>query len=134
LTVQAIKQGQFWRFLAAGGAAATANFGSRFLFSLWVPYEWAIVLAFLVGLTVGFVLMRGFVFNAYGKPFASQVAIFLAVNLFALLQTFLVSVALDRWVLPSLGVVSGVDALAHLVGVLVPVVTSYFGHRMATFK
>jgi putative flippase GtrA len=92
------------------------------------------VLAFLVGLTVGFVLMRGFVFNAYGKPFTSQVAIFLVVNLFALLQTFLVSVALDRWVLPSLGVVSGVDALAHLVGVLVPVVTSYFGHRMATFK
>lgn len=132
--MQAIKQRQFLRFLAAGGAAATANFGSRFLFSLWVPYEWAIVLAFLVGLTVGFVLMRGFVFNAHSKPFASQVAIFLAVNLFALLQTFLVSVALDRWVLPSLGVVSGVDALAHLVGVLVPVVTSYFGHRLATFK
>jgi putative flippase GtrA len=118
----------------AGGAAAAANFGSRFLFSLWVRYEWAIVLAFLVGLTVGFLLMRGYVFNASGKPFGRQAAIFLAVNLFALLQTLLVSVALDRWVLPSLGVVSRTEALAHMVGVLVPMVTSYFGHRMATFK
>jgi hypothetical protein len=56
------------------------------------------------------------------------------VNLFALLQTLLASVALARWVLPSLGVVSRAEALAHLVGVLVPTVTSYFGHRMITFK
>ena len=118
----------------AGGAAAAANFGSRFLFSLWVRYEWAIVLAFLVGLTVGFLLMRGYVFNASGKSFWRQAALFLAVNLFALLQTLLVSVALDRWVLPFLGVVSRTEALAHMVGVLVPMVTSYYGHRMATFK
>ena len=125
---------QFWRFLFAGGAAAASNFGSRFLFSLWVRYEWAIVLAFLVGLTVGFVLMRGYVFNAADKPFGPQAAIFVAVNLLALLQTLLVSVALDRWVLPFLGLVSHAEAVAHLFGVSVPLVTSYFGHRMASFK
>jgi putative flippase GtrA len=125
---------QFWRFLAAGGVAAAANFGSRFIFSLWVRYEWAIVLAFLVGLTAGFWLMRGYVFNARDKPLGRQVIIYLAVNLLALLQTLLVSVALDRWLLPALGVVSRTEALAHLVGVLVPIVTSYFGHRMGTFK
>jgi len=123
-----------WRFLLAGGAAAAANYGSRFLFSRWVRYEWAIVLAYLLGMTVAFVLMRGYVFNAGDKPPGRQVAIFVAVNLFALLQTLLVSVALVRWVLPSMGVVSRTEAIAHLVGVLVPVVTSYFGHRMLTFK
>jgi putative flippase GtrA len=127
-------QKQFLRFLVAGGAAAAANFGSRFLFSLWVRYEWAIVLAFFVGLTVGFLLMRSYVFNAGGKPLGRQAVFFLAVNLFALLQTLLVSVALDRWLLPFLGVISETEALAHMVGVLVPMVTSYFGHRMATFK
>jgi len=44
------------------------------------------------------------VFNAYRQPFASQAAIFLAVNLFGVAATFLVSVALDRCVRPSLGV------------------------------
>ena len=117
-------QKQFWRFLAAGGVAAAANFGSRFLFSLWVRYEWAIVFAYLVGMIVAFLLMRCFVFDAGGRPPARQAAIFVAVNLFALLQTLLVSIALARWVS---------EAIAHLVGVMVPVVTSYFGHRLLTF-
>jgi putative flippase GtrA len=125
---------QFLRFLLAGGAAAAANYGSRFVFSLWLRYEWAIVLAFLVGLAVGFVLMRAYVFNAQDKALGPQVAKFLAVNLFALMQTLLVSVALARWVLPVMGVVSHTEALGHLAGVLVPTVTSYFGHRLATFK
>ena len=65
-----------------------------------MPYEWAIVFAFLVGLTVGFLLMRGYVFNAQGRPVARQVAVYVLVNLFALLQTLLVSIALERWLLP----------------------------------
>jgi putative flippase GtrA len=125
---------QFWRFLAAGGVAAASNFGSRFVFSRWVPYECAVVLAFLVGMTVAFLLMRGLVFNATGKPLGPQAAFFLGVNVIALMQTLFVSIALDRWVLPSLGVTSHAEALAHLVGVSVPTVTSYFGHRLATFK
>jgi putative flippase GtrA len=127
-------QKPFLRFLLAGSVAAVANFGSRFLFSLWVRYEWAIVLAFVVGLIVGFVLMRGYVFNAHGKPFGPQAAKFLAVNLFALLQTLVVSVALARWALSVTGAASHAQALGHLAGVVVPMVTSYFGHRLATFK
>jgi putative flippase GtrA len=127
-------QREFWRFLAAGGVAAAANFGSRFLFSVWFRYEWAIVLAYVVGMAVAFLLMRSYVFNASSKPPARQVAIFAAVNLLALLQTLLVSIALARWVLPALGVVSRTEAIAHFVGVGVPVVTSYIGHRIFTFK
>jgi putative flippase GtrA len=116
---------QFWRFLAAGGTAAAANFGSRFLFSLWLPYAWAIVLAYLVGMVVAFVLMRAYVFGAGAGPPTRQAAIFAAVNLLALLQTLVVSIVLARWT---------PQAIAHLIGVLVPVVTSYAGHRMFTFK
>jgi putative flippase GtrA len=127
-------QREFWRFLAAGGIAAAANFGSRFLFSVWLRYEWAIVFAYMVGMAVAFLLMRSYVFKAAAKPAARQAAVFVAVNLFALLQTLLVSIALARWVLPFVGVVSRTEAIAHFVGVLVPVATSYFGHRMFTFK
>ena len=125
---------QFFRFLAAGGFAAACNYGSRFVFSLWFEYEVAIVLSYLVGMLVAFLLMRAFVFDAGGKALAPQVLKFVAVNALAVLQTLIFSVALARWLLPALGVTQHIEAIAHLIGVMVPVVTSYVGHRMATFR
>ena len=125
---------QFVRFLFAGGIAAAANYGSRFLFSEWMPYGAAIVLAYLVGMLVAFVLMRGHVFEARGGALGPQILKFAAVNLLAVVQTLLISLFLARWLFPLWGVVAHAEALAHLVGVLVPVVTSYFGHRLLTFK
>lgn len=124
----------FVRFLFAGGVAALANYGSRFIFSLWVRYELAIGFAYLVGMVVAFVLMRGHVFEAKGKALGPQVAKFIAVNILAMAQTLVISIILTRWVLPALGMVNNTEALGHLGGVLVPVVTSYFGHRSLTFK
>ena len=126
--------GQFVRFLLAGGVAAAANYGSRFLFSEWFSYSVAIVLAYLVGMVVAFLLMRRFVFDATGGQLGPQVVKFIVVNMFAVLQTLLISLLLAHWALPTLGVTEHVEALAHLVGVLVPAVTSYLGHRLATFK
>ncbi|MFV0672982.1 GtrA family protein [Variovorax sp. tm] len=125
---------QFLRFLMAGGIAAAANYGSRFVFSQWLGYGVAIVLAYLVGMTVAFVLMRQHVFDARERALGPQIAKFAAVNALAVLQTLLISLLLARWLLPRLGVVEHVEAIAHLAGVLVPVVTSYLGHRMLTFK
>lgn len=125
---------QFIRFLVAGGIAAAANYGSRFLFSIWLSYGPAIVLAYLVGMGVAFVLMRQHVFSAAGGALGPQVLKFVAVNVLAVIQTLVISLILARWVLPSLGVVAHAEAVAHLAGVLVPVATSYIGHRMLTFK
>lgn len=125
---------QFFRFLLAGGIAAAANYGSRFLFSLWLSYGLAIVLAYLVGMVVAFVLMRQHVFDGHKSALAPQITKFVGVNALAVLQTLVISLVLARWVLPRLGVVEHAEAIAHLIGVLVPVVTSYFGHRMLTFK
>ena len=125
---------QFVRFLFAGGIAAGANYGSRFLFSRWVGYEFAIVLAYLVGMFVAFVLMRGHVFEAKDNGLALQAAKFVGVNFLAVLQTLIISVVLVRWMLPDWGVDVHAEALAHLAGVLVPVVSSYFGHKFLTFR
>ena len=125
---------QFIRFLLAGGIAAAANFGSRFVFSQWLPYGVAIVLAYLVGMTVAFVLMRRHVFTDSRSALGPQIVKFAGVNLLAVLQTLLISLALARWLLPTLGVLEHGEAIAHLVGVVVPVFTSYFGHRLLTFK
>lgn len=125
---------QFLRFLVAGGVAAGANFGSRFVFSIFFTYGVAVFLAYLVGMLVAFLLMRGHVFNARQGPLAPQVTKFIGVNVLAVLQTLAISLLLARWVLPSVGIMDNAEALGHLVGVLVPVLTSYFGHKYLTFR
>jgi putative flippase GtrA len=125
---------RFGLFLIAGGIAAAANYGSRFGFSLWFSYPVAIVLAYLVGMAVAFVLMRQYVFEGRGKALAPQVVRFTVVNVLAVLQTLIVSLVLARWALPAMGVIEHAEAIAHAVGIAVPVVTSYFGHRLATFR
>ncbi len=125
---------QFCNYLLAGGTAAAANFGSRFIFSLWMRYEWAVLLAFLVGLATGFLLMRTYVFDAQGKAPGPQLLRFVAVNLLAAVQTFVISVALARWLLPTVGIESHAEAVGHLAGVVAPMITSYFGHRLLTFR
>lgn len=125
---------RFGRFLVAGGLAAAANYASRFGFSLWFSYPLAIVCAYLVGMALAFVLMRQYVFDGVGKAIGPQLLKFGLVNLMAVLQTLLVSLALARWLLPAMGVASHVEAIAHAFGVAVPAVTSYLGHRKATFR
>ena len=125
---------QFTVYLASGGLAAGLNWGSRFIFSEFFGFEVAVFLAFLVGLLSGFILMRVFVFNGIGKPIIPQAGKYVAVNFLALIQTLVVSVLLARWLLPSFGIGVHAEALAHFFGVLVPVVTSYFGHKFLTFR
>ena len=125
---------QFIRFLVAGGIAAGANFGSRFVFSIFFAYGIAVFFAYLVGMLVAFLLMREHVFNASQGQLLPQVIKFVGVNLVAVLQTLAISLLLARWALPSVGIEGHAEALAHLVGVLVPVVTSYFGHKFLSFR
>lgn len=125
---------QFLRFLVAGGVAAGANFGSRFLFSLYFAYSVSVFFAYLVGMLVAFILMRGHVFDATQGSLLPQVTKFIGVNVLAVLQTLAISLLLARWVFPSIGIIDHAEALAHLVGVLVPVVSSYFFHKFYTFR
>lgn len=125
---------QFLHFLLAGGIAAAANYGSRFVFSIWLPYSAAIVLAYLVGMFTAFILMRNKVFTASRQPLRVQIVRFTLVNVVAAFQTLVISLALARWLLPAMGVTEHAEAIGHLIGVVVPVVTSYFGHRFLTFR
>ena len=125
---------QFAGFLVAGAIAAAANVGSRILFSRLVGLELAVILAYLVGMTVAFVLMRAAVFPPSAAPIGRQVALFAAVNLAALLQTLVVTLLLARWLLPAAGLQAHVEEIAHVFGVGVPIVTSFFGHKYLSFR
>lgn len=128
-----LKGGQLPRFLVAGGIAAAANFGSRLLFSLVMPFEFAVVCAFFVGLGTGFVLARQFVFAASERGLGSEILRYVAVNLVALLQTWVLSVYLAAVLAPHTGVQLA-QSLAHAAGILLPVASSYIGHKYFTFR
>ena len=125
---------QFIRYLLAGGLAALANYASRFFFSVWFPFEIAVSLAFFVGLCTGFVLMRRYAFQAGKRSAVAQAVAYVAVNMLALVQTVVISSALLRLAFPALGVHDHAEALAHAAGVALPVLTSYFGHKLLTFR
>lgn len=125
---------QFLRFLLAGGIAAGANFGSRFVFSQFLTYGMAIFCAYLIGMVTAFLLMRGHVFDTKSGALTSQVLKFVGVNVLAVSQTMAISFLLARWLSPLAERSDHVEAFAHLAGVLVPVVTSYFGHKFLTFR
>ena len=125
---------EFFRFLVAGGIAAAANVLSRIAFSQFMGLAAAVVLAYCVGMLVAFVLMRSQVFPPSSSPVSHQVAKFVGVNLAAVLQTLVITLLLARWALPALGVRRFVEEIAHVVGVCVPVVTSYFGHKHFSFR
>ena len=125
---------RFALFVLCGGTAALANFLSRIALSHVLPYVAAIVVAYCVGMLTAFVLNRAFVFRDAQTHMRHQVTWFLVVNLLAVAQTVLISLLLARWLLPLLGVHWHVETLAHAVGVIVPVVTSYLGHKHWTFR
>ena len=124
---------QVLRFIAAGGAAALLNFGSRLVFSHFMGFAAAVFCAFWIGLGSAFLLSRRYVFAPTGRGVASELAWFLAVNLAALAQTWLLSVWLEGLLSPRFGTVIG-EAAAHFAGIMLPVVSSYFGHKHLTFR
>ena len=125
---------QFAAFLLAGGVAAAANVGARLVFSRYFGLEVAVVLAYLVGMAVAFALMRTRVFPAAAGSLARQISMFTLINAVAVLQTLIVTIVLARWALPTIGMEAHVEDLAHVIGVCVPIVTSFFGHKYVSFR
>ncbi len=125
---------QFLLFIFTGGIAAAVNFGSRILYNLWVNFSTAIVLAYLTGMVTAYVLAKMFVFKQTSLSFGRSALMFVLVNVVAVVQTWVISLLLADHFLPWMGMKTYVRELAHGVGVLVPVFTSYVGHKRFSFS
>jgi putative flippase GtrA len=124
----------FIKFLLTGGVAAIANIAARAALSVVLPFEIAVALAYLVGMVIAYLLARAFVFERSGQSTQSEFLRFGLVNLVGLVQVWLVSIALAQWLLPAIGFTWNSELVAHTIGVLSPVLTSYFGHKLFTFR
>lgn len=125
---------QFLSFLLTGGFAAVVNFGSRIVYSIWLNFSSAVIFAYITGMITAFVLARMFVFKESQQPVHHSVAFFILVNLVAILQTWAVSMGLVYYLLPWMGITLFVQEIAHAVGVVFPVFTSYIGHKRWSFR
>ena len=125
---------QFLLFLLTGGTAAAFNFGSRIFYSVWLSFSSAVILAYLTGMITAFVLARAFVFKQCSHSVQRSAFFFVLVNLLAVGQTWAISMGLAYYGMPALCVTRWVPEISHAVGVVVPVFTSYLGHKHWSFR
>ena len=125
---------EFAQFLLVGGVAALVNFFARILINKFVSFGVAVVLAYVVGMVTAFVLSKFYVFEQSGRHHLHELRDFTIVNLFAIVQVWLISVGLAEYAFPAMGYHFYAPEVAHLIGLGVPAVTSYFGHKHFSFR
>ncbi len=128
------KSKQFIYFLFAGGFAALVNFGSRFFYSEFMSFSNAVILAYLTGMITAFVLNKLFVFKKSIHSTKKEFFYFVLVNLLAIMQTYVVSVGFVYYLFPIIKFTFYPEAIAHAIGVVVPVFTSFIGHKYFSFR
>jgi putative flippase GtrA len=128
------KSRQFWIFIVTGGFAAIINFLSRIVYNQWVDFSISIVIAYITGMITAFVLAKIFVFKESAQPLSKSIFYFILINVFAVLQTWAVSMSLVTYVFPWGGWKLHPEEIAHAIGIIVPVFSSYLGHKYITFR
>lgn len=124
---------RFVRYLLAGGTAAGANFLSRFVWSLALPFWAAVLAAYATGMVVAFALFRRFVFQGSPLPLGQQVRNFAVVNAVGAALATMTAVVLADWLLPALGV-HHAQPLSHAIAVATPTLSSWILHQRLTFR
>ena len=120
---------QFLKFLLTGGTAAAVNFGTRIVLSFWLGFSSSVLLAYLAGMITAFILARIFVFQTSRQALHLSLMYFTLVNIMALAQTWAISMGLAYYLLPALNINHYASELAHACGVVMPVFSSYIGHK-----
>jgi len=120
-------------FVVVGAIAGAVNVFVRILFSHVVRFELAVFFAFFVALTIAFILNRRNVFEATAGAPSTQYGKFALVNMVALFQVWVISVGLAKAVFPWMGVVWHAEVIAHVIGVLSPIFTSFLAYEYFVF-
>lgn len=129
-----ILKSQVFRFLLLGGLAAAINWLVRFPLSMFLPFSWAILGAYMIGMTAGFTLYRAYVFPGSDRPLGPQIAIFLAVNLMGAVIVWSVAMALVEQVFPATGYSFMPLATGHGIAIGVGAAANFLGHKFLTFR
>ncbi len=123
---------QFLGFLAVGASAALLNWLARLMLSRWLPFAWAVALAYVLGMAAAFALNSRFVFPTSNKPRQAQARSFVLVNLLFFPAVWLASLAIQHW-LGHVGVAHHSEELAHALALAVPMFATFLIYKFHTF-
>jgi putative flippase GtrA len=126
--------GEFARFVATGSLAAISNLLAVWAFQAVAPFSVAVVLGYIVGMIVAFILFQKTIFGDPQTPLRRRLGRFTAVNLLGLGLSWTISVSLYGWILPAIGWTFAPDRVANLIGVAAPAFSSYFLHKHYTYR
>jgi energy-coupling factor transport system substrate-specific component len=121
------------RFLLAGGFAAGVNWLVRFPLSAFLPFVIAVVLAAMVGMLIGFLAYRAFVFTGSSRSARSQIRDFLLVNAATLAIVAAAAIQFRAALLLVMPLYLA-EAAGHAAAIAVGAVANYLGHSAITFQ
>lgn len=128
--------GRFFKFIVCGGISTLVNLLSRPLCSMIMPFALAVVVAYIIGSLVGFVLYKNVVYKSKGNT-EGEIVRFIAVNAIGIVQTVLLA-ELFLWILALIwdnpDYRSTEEFIAHFCALSVLTVTSYLLHLFITFR
>jgi energy-coupling factor transport system substrate-specific component len=125
---------QVVRFLLLGGLAAAVNWVIRFPLSMVLPFQGAVLVAYVIGMSVGFTLYRRYVFPGSTRPLLEQTITFLAVNLAGAVVVMAVAGLLLHLLVPLALPALVAEGGAHGFAIGVGAVVNFFGHKLLTFR
>lgn len=122
------------RFLLAGGFAALVNWGARFPLGAIMPFGASVIVAYCIGMVVGFFLYRFFVFEAHEGSAGDQLWKFVIVNAIGAVEVWALAVFFAHWLAPAVGWTLWTEPISHAAAIGIGAATSYVGHRLLTFR
>lgn len=125
---------QIVRFLVLGGAATTVSWLVRFPLSLVMPFPAAVIVAYTIGMSMGFTFYRAYVFPTSSLSPGVQLGLFFAVNAAGVVVVTGVSLSLLQVIFPSIGFALLPEASAHAIGLTFGAATNFLGHKYLTFR
>jgi putative flippase GtrA len=124
---------QFLGFLIAGGLAAFLHWLSRIVLSHWMPFPWAVAIAYIVGMIVAFVLNSFFVFPNSPKPKTRQARDFVIVNMTFFPVVWMASVLINNALLTA-GIANHTEEFSHAIAVVIPTFITFLIYKFFAFK
>ena len=129
------RQKEFVRYVISGGTATILNLATVWLSRQVTTYEIAVFIGAMVGTATSYILTKTVVFNSNKKAFDHMEMVrFLSVHAVVCLQIWLVSVSLERWLLPAGWSSDARETLASAIGVGSVVLTGFILHRNVTYR
>jgi len=109
------------------------NWLSRLLLSIWLPFSWAVVIAYAIGMLVAFLLNSFFVFPKSIKARHKQARDFVIVNLSFFPVVWFASVQVNYF-LQTLGMKTYSEDMAHAIAIGLPMFATFLIYKFFAFK